>query len=235
MGCRSDDEKAVRYVRISHTIRPGRMPAGLKGEPPVVITPVMRLDEGAESNCSRVTLFNHCGTHVDAPAHFVAGGRTVADLEIEELIFDRPVIVEVPLSDEELVTRRHLEEQSAALADCDLLLIRSGFSAYRSIDLERYTWSTPGVSAEAASYIVEEFANVNAVGVDFLSFETLRDMSHGFPAHRIVLGKDVLIIEDLNLAGIQGGRLRRVLAFPLFIEGVDSFHATVVAELSADR
>ncbi|MDP6491251.1 MAG: cyclase family protein, partial [Kiritimatiellia bacterium] len=159
----------------------------------------MRLDEGAESNCSRVTLFNHCGTHIDAPNHFVPGGRTLADLAIDEFIFERPVIVEVPLSDEELVTRRHLEEQSAAMADCDLLMIRSGFSRHRSTDLERYTWSTPGVSAEAATYIVEEFANVRAVGVDFLSFETLRDMSHGFQAHRIVLGKGVVIIEDLNL------------------------------------
>ena len=43
----------------------------------------------------------------------------------------------------------------------------------------------------------------------------------------------MMIIEDLNLVEAANETLVRVFAFPLLIEGIDSFPATVVAEIKA--
>jgi kynurenine formamidase len=219
------------FKRLSYNISAKLTANGSETESSILIIPVERLNNGDRANSSRVVLFNHCGTHIDFPHHSFHDGRSIVEFSIEELIFDRPFIIDIPLTDNELVIVEHLHGKQKKLSECDLLLIRSGFSVFRASDLDRYTWNTPGVTAEAAQYLVDNFPNIRAIGIDFLSFETLRDISHGFRAHKAVLGKDVIIIEDLNLAEIDNGIISRIFAFPLYIEDIDSFHTTVVAEL----
>ncbi|WP_249894649.1 cyclase family protein [Erwinia sp. PK3-005] len=35
-------------------------------------------------NC-QLSLGDHCGTHVDAPAHFIDGGRTIEQIDVQQL------------------------------------------------------------------------------------------------------------------------------------------------------
>ena len=202
-----------------------------------VYEPVQSIARGDLANLYRVTLFNHCGTHIDSPNHYDAGGLKLADLPIGHFVFESPLLLDLPKDDEGLISENDCH---AALAGkdggrCDLLLIRTGFARYRRSDPERYARGSPGVSAEAARFLMTALPNMRAIGLDFISLEWTVNRSHGFGAHQVML-KDrshpVLIIEDLNL-DVDFARVRRVFAIPIFFREIDSFPATVFAELDS--
>jgi arylformamidase len=219
------------YIRISYTIRTDA-PTSSDDVKPMVIHPLQRIAAGDLSNLSRIEITNHSGTHIDAPNHFNATGRRLVNFPIEDFIFTRPVVIDVPKTDNELITPSDLSRYEERLAACDLLLIRTGFSQYRSTDPERYRWNTPGVSPEAAQYLMDRLQNLRALGLDFISLEWTKDLPHNYRAHQILLGDNehpMMIIEDMNL---DFGDLipRRVYAFPLFFDELDSSPCTVVGE-----
>lgn len=222
----------MRYAKLSYNISKKATANPSTREPNAVkITPVEKLSEGDNGNVFKVELLNHCGTHIDLPKHMIEGGKGLTDFSIENFIYEKPLVLDIPLKDGQLLSKDELMIHHEKLSSCDLLLVRSGFSQFRTTNLKRYVWDTPGVSVEAADYIVKSFPKIKAVGVDFMSFEPIKDTSHGFGAHKILLSKEVFIIEDLNLQDIDNEIIDRVFALPLFVEEVDSFPVTVVAEM----
>jgi len=73
-----------KIIDISRPLAEGM--AVWPGDPPFERTAVSRLADGDVSEVSRVSMGTHCGTHVDAPAHVLAGGGTVDALPLERLI-----------------------------------------------------------------------------------------------------------------------------------------------------
>ncbi len=53
---------------------------------------------------------SHTGTHVDAPSHTVAGGRTMADVHLDELVGEALVLHVTGLEDGEIYDWARLEE-----------------------------------------------------------------------------------------------------------------------------
>ena len=72
-----------RIHDVTVPLTPGML--AYPGDPPFLLEPVQRLGE-ASYNLSRMVLTTHAGTHVDAPAHFLAGGATVDQLPLEILL-----------------------------------------------------------------------------------------------------------------------------------------------------
>jgi arylformamidase len=72
------------------------------------------------------------------------------------------------------------------------------------------------VSGDAAQVLVDRRANI--VGIDYLDVDRFGD--EDFPAHRILLSNDVLILEGLNLGAVEPGA-GTLVAFPLRIAGGD--------------
>jgi arylformamidase len=71
----------ARALDISVPIRPGMLHWGRRPEVEIVES---RAD-GAVSNVSRWRIGAHTGTHIDAPAHFVDGGKTVDQIDLAAL------------------------------------------------------------------------------------------------------------------------------------------------------
>ncbi len=65
------------------------------GDPPVEIDTPVALAKGDAANVSRLRLGAHSGTHVDAPAHFLAEGRRVTDFPLDAPIGEARVL-EIP-------------------------------------------------------------------------------------------------------------------------------------------
>ncbi len=78
------------------------------GNPPVELERVEKIEEGAEANLSRLNTIVHCGTHVDAPYHFLADGERVDHLSLEAMI-GPAWVVQIPL-EVERITRPVLEK-----------------------------------------------------------------------------------------------------------------------------
>lgn len=222
------------WLRLSYTIN-AATPTSADIIPPVEIQPIERIANGDRSNLSCVRLANHYGTHIDAPNHFNATGRRLVDFPIADFIFERPCIVDIPKSDMETISAQDLAAHEPDMRDADLVLLRTGFGRSRATDRERYRWQGPWVTAEAARYIMDELPNLRALGMDFISLESTSDLSHNFEAHCTLLGdndRPLMLIEDLDL-DIGNTIIRRVYAFPLFFDDLDSFPCTVAAETAS--
>jgi arylformamidase len=158
----------------------------------------------------------HTGTHVDAPRHFFDDGPGTEALSLD-LLIGRTRVIELTSSDaiaaEDLVSIDFSGEVR--------LLIKT-----RNSDL----WDSPefhtdyvGVTESGARHMVER--GIKVVGVDYLSVEQFR--RPGAPAHHVLLGAGVVVIEGLNLRGVEPG-VYDMYCLPLRIVGSDGAPARVV-------
>ena len=221
------------YRRLSYTlnVRDHAFP----GAPTMRVEPFESMQEGDRLNTYNVTLFNHFGTHMDGPNHFNGQGRQLYELELSTFIFEKPLLVDIPKGRGELVEPEELMRFDEAIRAADLLLVRSGFSAMRASDNRADSEEGPAISARAAELIVERYQNLKAVGMDWISLSSPLHLEDGIRAHQIMLGKTgaepVLIIEDIDLSGLDPDTLETVFALPLFIEGIDSAPVTILAKI----
>ena len=68
------------------------------------ITPNTQIENGDDYNSYIINVFNHCGTHVDAPRHFISGAKEISEYDIVELSFNNPLIIDCKKSPGKLIT-----------------------------------------------------------------------------------------------------------------------------------
>jgi kynurenine formamidase len=188
------------------------------------------MERGDVSNLFVLTLSNHSGTHMDAPWHFIVSGLRICDFHLEEFVFERPLCIDVPLGDGQLLQPDHFQPHAENISAADLLLVRTGYTRVRHEAPERYRLLSPGMSTAGAMYLADSFPGLRALGLDTISLASMQHLEEGLEAHRVLFrgdGRRFLVIEDMNL-DLDLSRLNRVIALPLFIEGVDSSLCTVM-------
>jgi arylformamidase len=79
------------------------------------------------------------------------------------------------------------------------------------------------VGPEGATWLVQH--GIRLVGVDFLSVE--KRGSPGHPTHVTLLGAGVVVIEGLNMSGVEPGRYQ-LICLPIKILGGDGAPARAV-------
>jgi arylformamidase len=207
--------RAPRLVDVSVLLAPGL--ASYPGNPEFEIAPVKRIAAGDSSNNSRLVMGTHTGTHVDAPKHFF-DDRPGVDALALELLIGRARVLDLPHRGG--ITEQHLAE--AGLREDLRLLLRTPNSAlWNSTNgfHTDYTYVTEG----AARFLVAQ--GVKVVGVDYLSVEQFKKA--GAPAHHVLLGAGVIVIEGLNLSEVEAGQYE-MYCLPLRIAGADGAPARVV-------
>jgi arylformamidase len=194
------------------------------------------LAEGHDCNSYYLTTSNHAGTHVDAPRHFNAAGRRIAEYGLEELFFCTPALVDWQVEPGGLITASSVEAMRIEPADCDILLIRTGLGRLRNDDPEAYVARGPGFDRSGAQAILRRCPALRALGVDFMSISALEHQREGAEAHRVFLGcagysdREVLLVEDMFLSPelTAPGHVRIV---PWLVEELDSAPCSVLAEV----
>ncbi len=186
------------------------------GNPPFALDPVKRLSQGGSSNVSALRCGTHTGTHVDAPRHFFDERPGVDGLPLDVLIGPARV---VHLSDRSPITAERLG--SLNLTGVTRLLIRTGNSELWA----QSTFATDyaGVTEDGARLLVG--AGIRLVGVDYLSVEQYK--APGAPAHHLLLGHGVVVVEGLDLSKAEAGDYE-LLCLPLAIVGGDGAPARVI-------
>jgi arylformamidase len=204
-----------RLVDVSVLLAPGL--ATYPGNPEFEMTPVHRIADGDTSNNSKLVMGTHTGTHVDAPLHFF-DGRPGVDAMPLELLIGRARVIELPHRGG--ITEEHLA--GAGLHEDLRVLLRTPNSAlWNTSDgfHTDYTYLTEG----GAKFLVDQ--GVKLVGVDYLSVEQYKKA--GAPAHKMLLGNGVVIIEGLNLSDAEAGRYE-MYCLPLRLANGDGAPARVV-------
>jgi len=197
------------------------------------VIPRSRIAQGKHSNTSYIELFAHTGTHIDAPWHFNEQGRKILDFAIEDFVFARVQVLDIPKEAWQPIDRDELEGHREALELCDALLIRSGFAFQRSVDPDLYVQGTPGVTVEAARFLAG-FSSLRCIGVDFISIENIDKARRvDFPVHHVLLERSepMFLLEDANLAVLGDREISRLFLFPIRMEGLEASPVTAVAEI----
>lgn len=203
---------------LSHPLRTGMQV--YPGDPAVQLSPALELERDGAAVTS-LHLGSHSGTHVDAPAHTVAGGRTMELVALDELVGDALLIRVPSLADRATISVDDLGELPDRVPS--IVVVDTGWA--RHFGTER-ALRHPVLGVEAARVLVER--GMHVLGVDTLSPDpTDAAGTTEFPVHEVVLGGDGLIVE--NLAGLDGLPARlRIGVFPLRLAG-DGAPARAVA------
>ncbi|MDX2008434.1 MAG: cyclase family protein [Meiothermus sp.] len=166
-------------------------------------------DNGYYGN--NLTIWEHTGTHVDAPAHFVDGAATAEKIAVNQLVAPMAVInikekadrnpdAEVTVDD-----IRAWERANGRLPNGAFVAMYSGWDA-RVNDAKAYVnldgggvQHYPGFAPAAAEFLVKE-RSIVGIGVDTLSQDF--GASKDFKTHVTILGAGKYGVE--NMAGLGG-------------------------------
>lgn len=172
----------------------------------------------------QLSMNEHSGTHVDAPAHFIPQTNPEGHISIDAISLDHLVgrgvrlechgLKEGDYVDEQFI--RDWERKHGAILENDIVLFDFGWARYWGLrpDHQAYLHDWPGVGKDAAEYLVSK--RIAALGVDTLSPDPAEAHRQKRAIHPVALRHRVLIIENLtNLNDLPDFFV--FLAFPLKI------------------
>lgn len=186
------------------------------GNPPFSVRVVRDVAQGAHSTLSELSMGTHSGLHVDAPAHFIAGGAGLESLGLEPFVGPARVL---RIESKSVISVDELEAQGITQGERVLLKTRNS-----------QLWSEPEfvadyvhLSTEAARYLAT--VRPLCVGVDYLSVGGHK--SNGAEVHQALLGAGIAVIEGLDLSQVEPGHYDLV-CLPLRIEQAEAAPARAI-------
>ncbi|MGR6980104.1 cyclase family protein [Testudinibacter sp. P27/CKL/0425] len=225
----------MQYQLLSHPL--DVKDPGFPGEPTLMIETCTDIKRGDVYNSAKIHLFNHFGTHFDAPNHFNPTGKTITELPLTQFIYENPLLLDIPKAEASLIEIDDLSPHLHRIQQADCLIIRTGLEKVRESAPQDYAERGCAVSIDAAQYLIDYAPNLKALGFDFISLASPANPEHGVRAHQIMLGmfseNFICIIEDMKLAHLDKSRLNTIFALPLLVKGVDSAQVTILAEIGA--
>ena len=161
-----------------------------------------------------LTMGSHTGTHIDAPFHFMAGGKKIDELPVQRFVGEGVLIYVSEKSDRELIESKDIEPYSSEIEKGNFVIFKTGRDQY--FGTSKYYFH-PYLTPEGATLLLK--MKVSLVGIDAMNVDpTYYDSgnsepsagdlpgeeTYGYPVHDILLGNDILIVENLcNLSQIQ--------------------------------
>ncbi len=211
--------KTRAIVCLSHFINQKTPLYG--GKKNIVLKKIKSIAKGDSCNEMFFSFSSHCGTHLDAPLHFIDKGRSVTDFKSGEWFFNKIGVVKTgKLSPGYIIGSNDLKK----ISDCELLLIKTDFEKYRRKNI--YWSDSPALHSDLASYLKRNCPSLRAVGIDFISISNFKNRDLGREAHQVFLKNNILLIEDMKLSALRGIP-DSVIVSSLLVEGAEAGPCTV--------
>ena len=177
----------------------------------------------------------HTGTHVESALHTIENGEAIDEVVLDRVIGEAVVLDLTPTEPMQIIdvadlakANQKLQAADEAIGPGDILLLRTDW-AQRHIGTQRYFKESPGLTEEAAKWIVER--RPKSVGCDFFEEPAARRpgwTAGEFVVHGAILGAHIPLIEGLvNLRDLPP-RARFFAPFYKF-SGVESAPARAFA------
>ncbi len=155
----TDPYSGLQFVELSHVWDHG-VPS-YPGDPDVrMVRGVKHAQHGVLA--WRITTVLNTGTHMNAPLAYIQQGADLASVD-PSTFFGNGVVLDVPKKNWEQITADDLKAAEPAIEKDDIVVICTGWNAKYSDGLE-YFGEAPGLTKDAAEYLVE--AGVKMVAVD---------------------------------------------------------------------
>jgi kynurenine formamidase len=170
---------------------------------------------------SEYRMLNHIGTHVDAPAHQIAGGDTLDEIPLSRLVTDA-VVVDLSERRPGAIGRDELEPRVGDLGEGDWLFVYSNNGRNWGSDAYWTGWSYP--DAEASRMLIER--GITGIGFDGPSADPVD--TETFDLHKVWLSAGRMILENLTNLELLPVRVQVVVA-PLKVRAANGAPARVLA------
>lgn len=162
----------------------------------------------------KITMYTHTATHMDAPIHIIKGARTLDELPIDRFI-GKAIVIDCKHLAGKNITLDFLKQFVDKIKNIEFILFNSGWSAKWKTDA--YFENFPTLTQEAATWLTQ--FKLKGIGLDSISLDPVPDLT--LPNHKIVLAKEILIIENMtNLDSLPNEEFI-FQCFPLKIEKAD--------------
>jgi arylformamidase len=217
----------TRIIDLSHPIHTATPP--WPGGPSVEISSLDRArfttPETRHSNSSRFAMNIHCGTHMDAPFHFLDDGRTIDNVPLERT-HGRATLMRLPNKGPNTrISSNDLRPWEESLRRTGKAIIQTGWSE-RWMQHD-FFGEYPIITVDAARFLVE--CQVHLVGVETGSVDYSPN-----DTHIVLLGNDVLIVECLTGLDQVPGEEFLFAAIPFKLQGLDGSPVRAIAILEEE-
>lgn len=205
-------------VDLSHTIEEGLIT--YKGFPAPVICDYWSreesaglYEEGTSFQIGKIEMVANTGTYIDSPFHRYADGKDIAGLTLESIANLEGIVIRIDPG------QRAIDTDSFRTADLKgkAVLIDTGWSRHWRDD--QYFEGHPFLTGAAAEYLRDSGATL--LGIDSYNIDDTSGRTR--PAHSILLGADIPIVEHMtNLSSLPSEGFR-FFAVPAKVKGMGSF------------
>ena len=171
------------------------------------------------------------GTHMDAPTHFVKGGKSISDIDLHDLILPMHILDASNLVDQgfalSIADIKAYEEKYGKIIKGSFFALYTGWEKhwetpekYRNLD-ENGIMHFPHYSPDAGAYLLEK--GIKGLGIDTLSPDPEVALSKTpFPVHHMILGEGGYIVENLANLSKVGPHASAILLPLAFKDGTES-------------
>ncbi len=177
-----------------------------------------------------LSLASHTGSHIDAPLHKIAGGKSISDFPLESFVTKALIADLRDAAPDQRIGADLLASRVEGSPEDAIVLLATGWGNRRAAN-DEWHFHSPYLAPSGAEWIVQNKAR--AVGIDHYSIGGSRDPDNS-RTHEILLGAGLWILEDLhfpdevfaaqqplqlwalpiNLRGFSGAFCRPVLVLP---------------------
>ena len=158
-------------------------------KPRLIIT--RKIEDGA--NESRLEIDLHTGSHVDAPNHILKNGKSIDNFSLDKFMGKCFVLDFTNIND--AIKKKHFNNLKLKINKNYIILLKTKNKSDKEFNPEFVYLEKTGAEFLATK-------KIKAVGIDSLGIER-NQPNH--ETHKILLGKNILIFEGLDLSKVKEG------------------------------
>jgi arylformamidase len=183
-----------------------------------------RYAPGVEFQIGKLEMVANTGTYLDSPFHRYARGKDLAGLPLDWMAGLDALVVRIPAAAARAIDWKAFKGRAVR---GKAVLVCTGWD--RHWRTQAYGIANPFLTADACDGLRE--AGARLVGIDSVNIDDLDDWAR--PAHSILLGADIPIVEHLsNLSAVpEGGG--RFFAVPPKVMGFGTFPVRAFVQTTA--
>ena len=210
----------MRFIDLSHTIEHGLIT--YKGLPAPIICDFLSREQsrsvygpGTKFQIGKIEMVANTGTYLDSPFHRYENGKDLSELELSSLANLGGIVLRAKSEGQRAVdisTFGNMDVKGKAV------LIHTGWSQHWRTD-KYFDGTHPFLTRDAAQFLVD--AGAALVGIDSYNIDDTADLAR--PAHSILLGAGIPIVEHMcKLADLPDEGFR-FFAVPVKVKGMGTF------------
>jgi arylformamidase len=210
--------REYKLIDVSHTVEHGMIT--YKGLPAPVISDYLSREDsraryapGTEFNIGKIEMVANTGTYLDSPFHRYARGKDLASLDLYSLANLDGIVVRC--TDQTEITEAFF---SGIDVKDKAVLIHTGWDKHWRTD-EYSSGNHPFLNESGATHLAKNAAAL--VGIDSFNIDATRDGNR--PAHTVLLGHDIPIVEHLCGLGELPDRGFKFFAVPVKVRQFGTF------------